>query len=221
MEKDEKLLDHNYDGIQELDNQLPPWWLNLFYITIIWGLGYFAYYHVLDMGDLMEDEYKREMGYTVEEKGSFGFLNGYRTPYSMEPGGGAVNDQKSIDVPGADTGNEVTMEQTEILNFELITSAERLKNGAAVYTTNCVACHGANGEGGIGPNLTDNFWINGDGSFNTIVHVIQVGVPVKGMISWKPLLSETDLLDAASHVFNLRGTNPANAKEPQGEKYGD
>ncbi len=68
MKYKEKLLDHNYDGIQELDNQLPPWWLKLFYITIIWGIGYFMYYHVFEIGDLSEDEYKREMGYAVAEK---------------------------------------------------------------------------------------------------------------------------------------------------------
>ena len=53
--KDE-LLDHDYDGIQELDNDLPPWWLYLFYFTIIWGVAYLLYYHVIGDGDLQYAE---------------------------------------------------------------------------------------------------------------------------------------------------------------------
>lgn len=221
MKSDEKLLDHNYDGIQELDNRLPPWWLNLFYITIIWGIGYFVYYHVLEIGDLSADEYNREMGVTVAEKSLFGFLTPYASPYSktpedetgdLPPGGSEIN---------AAVEKEQPVEATPAINYELISDAARLKNGAAVYQMNCFACHGANGEGTIGPNLTDTYWINGDGSLNEIVKVVQIGVPVKGMISWKGVLKDDDLLDVASHIYNLKGTNPANSKDPQGEKYGE
>lgn len=53
-------LDHNYDGIKELDNKLPPWWLYSFYASIIFAFGYMAYYHVFD-GDSQETEYLNEM----------------------------------------------------------------------------------------------------------------------------------------------------------------
>ena len=86
MENKDKLLDHNYDGIQELDNSLPPWWLNLFYITILWGIAYFTYYHILEIGDLQIDEYNKEMGYvTASTDEGFSLLEGYRTPYSKTP----------------------------------------------------------------------------------------------------------------------------------------
>ena len=55
------LLDHNYDGIQELDNNLPRWWVWLFYITIIFSAVYLVYYHVARVGDLQAAEYKNEM----------------------------------------------------------------------------------------------------------------------------------------------------------------
>ena len=55
------LIDHPHDGIYELDNQLPPWWVNMFYITIVFSIGYFAYYHYFDAGKLQLDEYKDEM----------------------------------------------------------------------------------------------------------------------------------------------------------------
>ena len=59
--KDPLLLDHNYDGIQELDNQLPRWWVWLFYITIIYSAVYLVYYHVSRTGDLQAAEYDKEM----------------------------------------------------------------------------------------------------------------------------------------------------------------
>jgi len=222
MEEKEKLLDHNYDGIRELDNSLPPWWLNLFYLTILFGIGYFTYYHVLDIGDSQIEEYNKEMGYVTESSSEeFTLLKGYRSPYSKipahykEPGpaGGGEESSALVSAP-----EEI---EKEDVNYEPIKDAGRLQNGASVYATNCIACHGINGEGGIGPNLSDTYWINGDGSFNEIVKVIQNGVPVKGMISWKPILKPDDLLDVASHVHNLKGTNPANAKEPQGTDYGN
>jgi cytochrome c oxidase cbb3-type subunit 3 len=55
------LLDHNYDGIQELDNNLPRWWVWLFYITIIFSAVYLVYYHVAKAGDLQIAEYTKEM----------------------------------------------------------------------------------------------------------------------------------------------------------------
>jgi cytochrome c oxidase cbb3-type subunit 3 len=59
--KEPLLLDHNYDGIQELDNNLPRWWVWLFYITIIYSAVYLVYYHVTHTGDLQAAEYKNEM----------------------------------------------------------------------------------------------------------------------------------------------------------------
>ncbi len=59
--KEPLLLDHNYDGIQELDNNLPRWWVWLFYITIIFSAVYLVYYHVTRTGDLQAAEYASEM----------------------------------------------------------------------------------------------------------------------------------------------------------------
>lgn len=59
--KDPLLLDHEYDGIRELDNQLPRWWVWLFYLSIAFAAGYMIYYHVLRLGDLQAAEYAREM----------------------------------------------------------------------------------------------------------------------------------------------------------------
>jgi cytochrome c oxidase cbb3-type subunit 3 len=59
--KEPLLLEHEYDGIQELDNNLPRWWVWLFYITIIFSAVYLVYYHVTRTGDLQAAEYEKDM----------------------------------------------------------------------------------------------------------------------------------------------------------------
>ncbi len=61
QEEDTVLLDHNYDGIKELDNHLPPWWKWLFYFTIAWSFVYLMVYHVFDVFPLMQEEYEVQM----------------------------------------------------------------------------------------------------------------------------------------------------------------
>ncbi|MBI3850265.1 MAG: c-type cytochrome [Verrucomicrobia bacterium] len=59
-QNDPLLLDHEADGIRELDNKLPRWWVWLFYITIIFAAIYLSYYHVFDLGKLSAAEYEEE-----------------------------------------------------------------------------------------------------------------------------------------------------------------
>lgn len=66
----EIVLDHNYDGIRELDNNLPPWWTYLFYITIVFAIGYFAYYQMFD-GPTQIDEYEQEVAQAKVEIAEF------------------------------------------------------------------------------------------------------------------------------------------------------
>ncbi len=181
--KDE-LLDHDFDGIQELDNELPPWWLTLFYVTIIWSVAYLIYYHVLGIGPSSIEEYQAEMARAAQIQ--------QQTP---TPGGGPV---AQVMEPRMDPAS--------------------LQEGKAIFDKNCTPCHGKLGEGLIGPNLTDDYWIHG-GRFQDIVRVITNGVPAKGMIAWNAVLKPEEILNVASYVESLRGTNPPNAKAPEGEKY--
>lgn len=98
------------------------------------------------------------------------------------------------------------------------TDMENLSAGKEVFKTNCVVCHLQQGQGLVGPNLTDEYWIHG-GSFKDIVTLIRNGVPAKGMISWKTQISNQQILEVASYVMTLQGTNPPNPKAPEGEKY--
>jgi len=96
--------------------------------------------------------------------------------------------------------------------------ASMIEEGKAVFAANCTACHGTNAEGIVGPNLTDEFWIHG-GKINDIFKTIKYGVLDKGMTSWEKTLSSKKIAQVANYIVSLQGSNPANAKAPQGEKY--
>ena len=90
--------------------------------------------------------------------------------------------------------------------------------GESVYMTNCANCHGQKGEGGIGPNLTDKYWLHG-GGIEDVYNTIKTGVSDKGMPSWQGMLSRDDLLAVTAYVQKLRTTDPKGGKKPQGEPY--
>jgi len=181
------MLDHNYDGIKELDNSLPPWWLWGFYITIVWSVGYLVHYHVFHTGPSSSEEYTQSVVLAEQQ------LEEYR--------------KRRADLVTAD-------------NAQFINTPEELGTGKEIYTRNCVACHGTGGEGTVGPNLTDEFWIHGGGIKNVFMTVSN-GVPAKGMISWKSQLSPKQIQSVASYVLSLKGSNPSNPKAAEGEKWVD
>jgi cytochrome c oxidase cbb3-type subunit III len=100
----------------------------------------------------------------------------------------------------------------------LLTDATSLATGKEIFAAmNCATCHGQLGEGNaIGPNLTDSNWIHGC-SFDQVFNTIQNGYPVKGMTAFKAQLTDEKIQQVASYILSLKGSNPANAKAPQGE----
>lgn len=94
----------------------------------------------------------------------------------------------------------------------------RLEAGRIVFENKCSVCHGQSGEGGIGPNLTDDFWIHGDGKITGIENVVKVGVPDKGMPNWQNSLRPQELKDVVTFVSSLSGTNAPNGKSPEGRR---
>lgn len=90
--------------------------------------------------------------------------------------------------------------------------------GKNIFSSNCAVCHGQSGEGGIGPNLTDPYWIHG-GGIQDIFKLIKTGVPEKGMIAWEKQLKPQNIQQVASFILTLQGTNPPNAKDPEGALY--
>jgi cytochrome c oxidase cbb3-type subunit 3 len=188
---DEIMHGHEYDGIKELNNKLPRWWLGLFYITIIIGVIYILRYHVLRTAPLQEEEYMTEMA-------------AYEQPADYEDFSSSVSNGSS----GAETSVVATQ----------LTDATSLEAGKVVWDKNCSVCHLAQGQGLVGPNMTDAYWIHG-GSFEDIIKIINTGVIEKGMIAWKDVLSATDIQQVASFIMSLQGTNPPNPKAPEGTLY--
>jgi cytochrome c oxidase cbb3-type subunit 3 len=92
---------------------------------------------------------------------------------------------------------------------------ERVARGAQTYQANCAACHGAQAQGVIGPNHTDDAWLHGA---EPIDHydVIASGVPERGMPAWEPILPAQQRAEVVAYLITLRGTNPPGARDPQG-----
>jgi cytochrome c oxidase cbb3-type subunit 3 len=100
-------------------------------------------------------------------------------------------------------------------SVKLLTDAADLTSGQKLFSANCAPCHGAAGQGVVGPNLTDNYWLHG-GKINEVFSTIKYGVPEKGMKSWKDDFSPKQLAQLASFIKSIHDTHPAGAKEPQG-----
>ncbi|RMD98998.1 MAG: hypothetical protein D6814_06400 [Calditrichaeota bacterium] len=180
------------------------------------------YYHFLGIGDLSEAEYMKEVnpnwhGQSVSTYRPLLILKTYHSPFHASQK--EITPKMLAESGGANLFIQTQpREQEEELNYEPLTDAESLTKGKKIFLQNCVKCHGVYGEGGIGPNLTDDYWIHGDGTINAIIHTIRNGVPVKGMIAWKNYLRPQQILEVGSYVLSLRGSNPPNAKAPQGKK---
>lgn len=176
---DERLLEHDYDGIREYDNPLPRWWLWIFYATIIFvPFYYFA-------------------------PGMLGENGGNVAEYTAD----VAAHQAALPPP------------TPVISAEalvaLASDPAALASGKEVFAKNCVACHGPDGGGVIGPNLTDAAWIHG-GTPSAIHKVVDDGVLAKGMPNWGRLLKPDELNNVIAYVISLKGTTPANPKAPEG-----
>ena len=177
------LMDHEYDGIRELDNNLPPWWKYGFYFCIVWAFMYLMYFHVLSSGDLSAEEYALEIKTANEE------IAKYRET------------QK----------NFVTAETVEYL-----TEQNAIDAGAGIFKKNCRACHRNDAGGEIGPNLTDAYWLNG-GDIKSIFKVVKNGK--KDMPAWGKKLKPIEIAQVITYINTLQGSNPPNAKAPEGDLY--
>ena len=178
-------LDHDYDGIKELDNGLPPWFTGLFYATIAFALVYLVRFHIV--GDYTQAE-----EYVIENTLA----------------------EKKVE--------EYNKTAPDLMNKEkvtLLTDAAAVAEGKAIFTTNCVLCHKADGGGSIGPNLTDQNWILGGGIKNLFNTITEGGRPGKGMVAWKESLKPTEIQKVASYVLSLQGTKPAGGKAPEGDVW--
>ena len=177
----DRLLPHTQDGIEEYDNPLPGWWVWIFWATIVFSLGYWAYYQ-LGPGPSIVAQYEAE-----EE------LAERRQPKAV--------------------ASAVTDASLSALEKD----AAAMAKAKEIFATRCAPCHGDRGQGIVGPNLADEYWLHG-GRLTEVYETISEGVPEKGMVPWKTQFSPADIAAMTAYVGTLRGTRPPNPKPPEGQK---
>ena len=179
------ILAHPHDGIYELDNDLPPWWLGLFYGSIVFAVVFIGYNHFSEYGQTTAEEYEASIK-TAE-----------------------IQIEKYL------AGQANLVDES---NVTMLEDEAGIAQGAKIYKERCIACHGAFGEGGIGPNMTDEYWLHG-GGIKDVFKTVKYGVAGKGMQAWKDDLTASQMHQVSSFILTLQGTNPPNGKEPQGDLY--
>lgn len=177
-------LKEDFDGISELDNPPPPWFMWLFYTCVLFAGVYLVRYSWMHYSPNQQEEYAQKMEQFNKAKADY-----------------LAKQADNVDE------NSVTFDKTPT----------KLAEGKALFIEKCAACHGQNGEGKNGPNLTDDYWIHGNG-VKDVFKTIKYGVLEKGMVAWKDQISPPKMRSIASYVLSLRGSNPAGAAAPQGEK---
>lgn len=186
-EEEEALLsDHEYDGIRELDNNLPLWWKYGFYLTIVIAVVYLSAYHVFN-GPSSAEEYQAEVAAGEAQVAEY-----------KKNAAGLVDENSVV----------------------ALTDAGALAAGKGIFMTNCAACHGAKGEGIVGPNLTDEYWLH-KGGVADVFRSVKYGWPDKGMKSWEQDLKPVEMQQVVSYILSLKGTNPPNSKAKEGDLYVD
>jgi len=178
---EDRLLDHNYDGIQEYDNPMPRWWLWLFLATIVFSVLYALNVPGVGTGKGRIANYERDMAAARAKQGA--------------------------------TTAAVSLGDEELVAMSQ--DAARLADGKQTFTTQCVACHRADGGGSIGPNLTDGFWIHG-AEPTDVLQTVSSGVIDKGMPAWSQILTPEQVSAVVAYVLTLRGTHPPDPKPAQG-----
>ena len=193
-EKKEKVVEttgHEWDGITELDNPMPRWWLWTFYLTIIWGIGYVIAYPAWPL-----------------ITGATPGLLGYSSRAEVAADIAAVNEENA---PLND--KIVSLDLAAIAGDDEV-GTYAVSAGGAVFRTFCIQCHGSGAAGSAGyPNLRDDDWLWGgdiESIYTTINHGIRADEDDDTRLSDMPafgddFLSEEEIAQAAQFVLSLSG----------------
>jgi cytochrome c oxidase cbb3-type subunit III len=181
---------HEWDGIRELNNPLPRWWLWTFYATIVWAIGYVVVYPAIP---LLTDATRGVIGYSSR--------------------GELVSEMAS-----AKAGQGAMLEKISAASLQEILADPQMTQfataaGAAAFKVNCVQCHGSGAAGGAGyPNLNDDDWLWGgdvDQIHQTIAHGIRstedADTRVSEMPAFADILQPQEVRAVAAYVVSLTG----------------
>ncbi|MDH6233702.1 cytochrome c oxidase cbb3-type subunit 3 [Mesorhizobium soli] len=182
---------HEWDGIKELNNPMPRWWVLCFYVTIVWAAGYTIAYPAWPM-------------ISSATTGVLGFSSRGELKNAMAEADAAK--QGFVEAIAAKSVNEIIADDKL---REFATAA-----GAAAFKVNCIQCHGSGAEGSPGfPNLNDDDWLWGgsaDAIHQTIAHGIRYASDADTRVSEMPafgeILEKDQIHQVAAYVFSLTGT---------------
>lgn len=185
---------HEWDGLKELNNPLPKWWLYVFYASIVWAIGYWVVY----------PSWPLISGYTA---GVLGNSQRADALAAVEAGQAA---RAQLGAGLNDASLEEIASKPELLDFAMA-------NGRAAFGDNCAACHGSGGTGAIGyPNLQDDGWIWG-GTLEDIHTTLKYGIRSghdEARFAEMPAFGRDELLDktqidqVANFVASRAGLEP-------------
>ncbi len=183
-QKQDVLLHHSYDGIQEYDNPLPGWWSALFFATFVFSIFYIMYYHSGVEGRTIHDEYSKDAS--------------------------AVFEQRFAQIGELSPDRETLLKYMNDPQWRMV--------GESVFKANCVSCHGPGGRGGVGPNLTDDFWKHVR-TIEDIPRIISDGAANGAMPAWRNRLSHANqIVLTAAYVASLRNGGASGGAPPYGEE---
>lgn len=163
---------HFYDGITEYDNPTPGWWHLLFFLSIIFSVGYFIIYSADPLASTVQGDWEKDV---------------------------AEANAKVFAKIGNLKADEPTM-------LAMMGQPDWMSVGNSLFKANCISCHGREGQGEVGPNLTDD-------SYKTItklpdfLRVIREGAAGGAMPAWKGRLSDNEVVLVASYAALMRGKN--------------
>jgi cytochrome c oxidase cbb3-type subunit 3 len=186
---------HEWDGIRELNNPMPRWWVYTFYATIVWAIAYTVAYPAWP---LISDATKGMLGYSS------------RAEVAAELAGAKAAQSTFVDKIAASSLQDI-MADTQLSQFAVA-------GGASAFKVNCAQCHGSGAAGFPGfPNLNDDDWVWG-GTVDEIYHTIAHGIRHPGdddtriseMPAYADILQPDEIKQVAAYVVSLTGT-PADA----------
>ncbi|MDE1569689.1 cytochrome-c oxidase, cbb3-type subunit III [Aquabacter sediminis] len=184
---------HEWDGIRELNNPLPRWWLWVFYATIVWAFGYWVLYPAWPL-------------ISSHTTGLLGWNS--RSAVALQ-----LQDLQAL---RAETSTRLTNASLEEIEKTPDLLALARAEGRVAFADNCAPCHGAGGGGAKGfPNLNDDDWLWGGTLADiqqTITHGIRSGDEEGHQGNMTPfggVLSKADISAAADYVLSLSGAGPA------------
>ena len=181
---------HEWDGIRELNNPLPRWWVVTFYVTIVWAIGYTIAYPAWP---LLHSATKGVLGYSSrnEVKNELTAAEAAKGKYVA-----AVESKSVSEIAADDTLREFAVAA-----------------GGAAFKVNCVQCHGSGAQGSRGfPNLNDDDWLWGGKAEQiqqTITHGIRFAsdpdTRLSEMPAFRDIITADQIAQVSAYVASLSG----------------